>query len=525
VLVIVHHLHRRGGVAPERVHEGGDGPIAGASDQALDAVHLDRGLERGAPGVARGGGGGVADQGEGAGGVEIGGLEGGPDLRRLDLGPALLHDALDHAGELDLQPARQVQAVVELHDVGDPALAGLAIDPDHRFVAPAHVVRVDGEVGHLPRVVVLAQRLEALLDRVLVRAREGGVDEIAHVRVARVHRQPVAVLHRAPGGVDVGEVQLRVHALAEEVQRERDHVHVAGALAVAEERALDPIRARHHPQLGGGHRGAPVIVGVERQDDALALPDMAQEPLDLVGVDIGSRHLHGGGEIEDHPPVRRGLPHVHHRLADLHREVELGAGEALGRVLPAHVALGDAAVEVLAEPRRPHRDVHDAGPVQPEDDPALEGGGRVVEMDDGARRPPERLVGALDQLRPGLGEHLDDHVIGNEALLDELAHEVEVRLGGGGEAHLDLLEAALDQEVEHAPLPGGVHRVDERLVSVAQVHAAPPRSLGDHPGGPGAVRQRDGSKGAVVTERHRSRGTCLRSHGCVSSLEKIKKPP
>ena len=53
---------------------------------------------------------------------------------------------------------------------------------------------------------------QALLDGVLVGAGEGGVDEVAGPRVARVHGQLRAVLHRAADLVDLGEVDLRVDA-------------------------------------------------------------------------------------------------------------------------------------------------------------------------------------------------------------------------------------------------------------------------------------------------------------------------
>ena len=48
---------------------------------------------------------------------------------------------------------------------------------------------------------------------------------------------------------------------------------------------------------------------------------LAEEPLDRVGVEVGRVHLHGGGEVQDDLPLRRGLDDVHHRLADLHGEV------------------------------------------------------------------------------------------------------------------------------------------------------------------------------------------------------------
>jgi hypothetical protein len=235
---------------------------------------------------------------------------------------------------------------------------------------------------------------------------------------------------------------------------------------------------------------------------------VAQEPLDLVGVDVGSGHLDGGGQVEDDLPLRAGLPHVHHPLADLHRIVELGAGEALRRVLEAHVALRDTRGQLLAEDGPAHRDVDDAGPVEPEHHPALQGGGGVVEVHEGPRGAAQRLERALDLLGPGLGQHLDHHVVRDQVLLDQLPDEVEVGLGGGREADLDLLEAAAHQQVEHPALSRRVHRIDQGLVAVPQVHAAPARSLADDPRRPRPVRQRDRSERAVVVKRHL--GWCTR---------------
>ena len=50
-----------------------------------------------------------------------------------------------------------------------------------------------------------------------------------------------------------------------------DDVDVAGALAVAEQRALDAVGAGHHAELGGGDRAAAVVVRVQRQHDAVAV--------------------------------------------------------------------------------------------------------------------------------------------------------------------------------------------------------------------------------------------------------------
>jgi hypothetical protein len=53
------------------------------------------------------------------------------------------------------------------------------------------------------------------------------------------------MLGHAAQGVDIADVKLRIHALAEHVRGQIDDIHVARTLAVTEERALDPVRAGH----------------------------------------------------------------------------------------------------------------------------------------------------------------------------------------------------------------------------------------------------------------------------------------
>ena len=116
---------------------------------------------------------------------------------------------------------------------------------------------------------------------------------------------------------------------------------------------------------------------------------------------------------------------------------------------------GIARGELADELARRHGDVDDAGLVEAEDDPALQGRGRVVEMHDGAAGAADRLEAALDQLGPGLGQHLDRDVVRDEVLLDELADKVKVGFRRGRKSDLDLLEAELDEELEHPPLAVG----------------------------------------------------------------------
>ena len=206
--------------------------------------------------------------------------------------------ALDDAGELDLQAARHDHAVLGFHEVGDAALARLAVDANHRVVAAADVGRVDRKIGHRPLLIRLLSG-KPLLDGVLVGAGEGRENEITDVRVARVDRELGAVFESAGDGIDVGEVEAGIDALRVHVEGEGDEIDVAGALAVAEEAALDAVGAGHEAEFGGGDGGAAVVVRVEADDDAVAAREISVHPLDLVGVDVGRGDLDRGREIED----------------------------------------------------------------------------------------------------------------------------------------------------------------------------------------------------------------------------------
>ena len=85
-----------------------------------------------------------------------------------------------------------------------------------------------------------------------------------------------------------------------EIQRDGDEVQVAGAFAVAEEGALDAVGAGEQAEFGGGHAGAAVVVGVEADDQRIAVLDVPAHPFDLVGIDVGHGHLHRVRQVEDH---------------------------------------------------------------------------------------------------------------------------------------------------------------------------------------------------------------------------------
>ena len=74
---------------------------------------------------------------------------------------------------------------------------------------------------------------------------------------------------------------------------------------------------------------------------------------------------------------------------------------------------------------------------------------------------------------PALGEHLHGHIFGDHVILDQGAQEFVLRLAGSGEAHLDLLETDLHQQLEELQLFIQTHGHDQALVAVPQIHTAP----------------------------------------------------
>ncbi len=88
-------------------------------------------------------------------------------------------------------------------------------------------------------------------------------------------------------------------------------------------------------------------------------------------------------------------------------------------------------------------------------------------MDDGVRGALYRLKGLADNVLPGLGEHLHRHIIGDHIPLDQRAHKIVLRLGGGGKTDLDFLKTDIHKHPEEFKLFLKAHRFDQGLVAVS----------------------------------------------------------
>ena len=125
-----------------------------------------------------------------------------------------------------------------------------------------------------------------------------------------------------------------------------------------------------------------------------------------------------------------GLPDVHHRVADLDGELQLGPGEDLRRVLVAELDVAEVLLGVLHHQLGAPGGERDAlGPVDVEHHPPKQRRGRVVHVDGRGLGPDERLGGALDQILASLGQHRDGDVVGDPVLARSAAGRSRSRSG------------------------------------------------------------------------------------------------
>ena len=324
-----------------------------------------------------------------------------------------------------------------------------------------------------------------------------------------MYRQLVAVLHRCADAVDVREVQTRMHALDVHVQGHVHDVEVAGALAIAKQAAFQTVCAGQQGHLGSRCASAAVVMGVHGQHNGVTALDIAVRPLHHVGKHIGAGVLDGCGQVDDALLIRCGLPDFCHGVDHALGELHFGVRVHLGRVLESPVRLRVFRCDVLEQLGIAARQLHDLVFAHAQHHAAHHRCCRVVQVNNGTGYTFQGFKSAAHQMLTCLGQHLHGHVIRNALFLDELAHEVELDLRSRRKAHFNFLEADLDQLLEHAHLALDIHGLDQRLVAVAQVHAAPDGGLADGCVRPGTVSQTNRYKRTVLAcgvlqHRHRS---------------------
>ena len=247
-------------------------------------------------------------------------------------------------------------------------------------------------------------------------------------------------------------------------------------------------------------------MGVHAEGNVLAAAEVAAEIFNLVGVAVRGAGFDGIRQVEDDFAPRPRLPDLADGLADLDGKIRLRLGEALRRILENPAAAGVLGGALLQQFGAEAGDGDDFGPGFLVDLLALDPGGGVVEMDHGLFHALKRFEGAVDEVFARLYEDLDGDVVRDMAAFDEQAGEVVFNLRGGGEADFDFLEAAGYQQLEKAQLLLDGHRVNQRLVAVAQIDADPDGRFVDgfvRPGTVGQLRgEGEGTVFAVVKAAH-----------------------
>ena len=417
---------------------------------------------------------------------------------------AVVGHALDLVAQHLAHLGGQVIAVVLFQHKADTALAALAVDADDiGIIGTADIVGVDGDVGAGPA--VLAPLLavgHALCNGILMAAREGCKHQLTGVGGALVDVHPG---HALVGSADlghIGKVQSGVYAVAVQIHGQSHSIHIASTLTVAEQAALHALSTGQNGHFGAGNTGAAVVVGMGGDDHAVTVLEVLVAVLDLVGVDMGHTHFDCNGQVDDHGAVRGGLHDVQHCVADLHSIVHLGAGKALGAVLKQEVALV-LLTQLFDQLCAVGGDLLDLFPALVEHLLALGHRGRIIEVDHCAGGTLDSLKGLADNVVAALGQHLHGHILRDHVFLDQGTQELVLGIAGGGETHLDLLEADLHQHLEELQLFLQAHGHDQSLIAVAQIHTAPGRGLFNvillHP--------------AVITGRDRVISRCVL--GCV----------
>ena len=309
-------------------------------------------------------------------------------------------------------------------------------------------------------------------------AAERRKDEGACIRRALVDVHPGHALVDFADFGHIAEVKVWVHTVAVHIHSQRDGVHVAGALAVAEEAALDALSTSQHSQLGVSDAAAAVVVGVGRKNHAVTIFQMLGAPFNLICVDVGHAHLDRDWQVNDHGAVGGGLHDVENGVADFHGVLRLGPGEALGAVLKQEVALVLLA-QLLDELSAVNGDLLDFLFGLLEHLLALGDTGGVVEVDNGPGCALDGLERLADDVVTALGQHLHGHILGDAVAVNQRAQELVLGLAGGGETDLDFLKADFDQHIVKFKFFFQVHRHDQALVAIAQIHTAPGRGLLD----------------------------------------------
>ena len=118
-------------------------------------------------------------------------------------------------------------------------------------------------------------------------------------------------------------------------------------------------------------------------------------------------------------------------------------------------------------------------------------------MENDVLRACQGFQRAKDEILAALAEDLNRDIVWDPVLLDETAAKIKFDLRGRRKTDFDFFESDTDKHVEVFDFFVHAHRLSERLIAVAQIHATPDRSGGKGPVRPLTARKINLGKGLV----------------------------
>lgn len=268
----------------------------------------------------------------------------------------------------------------------------------------------------------------------------------------------------------ISEKSTGIDALRIHVHGEGDDVAVARALAVAEEGAFGAVGARKEAELRrrDAVRGRCGDEGTKRRSHGTSCACACTRS---AARRRAAWRFPPWRKVDDRLPLCRGLPDIEDGVDDFERVLGLGAREALGRIFEA-VLLARLFGELLQKLRAVDGDSLDLFLRLFEDLLALGDGGRIIDVDDDVFAP---LTASKVRRMMCSRACVSTWMVTSSGMrsCSMRARRNAIRLARGGEAHLDLLKADPKEQFEKFKLGFKRHGLDERLVAVAQIDAAP----------------------------------------------------
>ena len=240
---------------------------------------------------------------------------------------------------------------------------------------------------------------------------------------------------------------------------------------------------------------------VQADDGAVAVLQMAAEILNLVGVAVRRGHFHGVRQVQNHFVVRRSTQFFQYPITDQHRIFRLRTGKTFGGIFIANI---DIAVfhfffrQLADQPRTFHGNVDNTLHIGLKYHLALQGGRGIIKMHDHVFRSMNRVERFTDQMGSCLHQDLNRHIIGNQVLFNQGPQNFIFRFTGRGEPNFDFFKTNVHQRTEKTNFFFQIHGVYQRLVPIAQIHAAPNGRLFNAGVGPVAVLQINRRKRTVL---------------------------